>query len=201
MKSTRYILAGGYTQLAPDCGKAFVEACTEGLSQPIRILFCGFAKSELEWEIKRTAAEQQFSAFADVQCPITMATEEHFLDEIKAHDLVYLNGGDTPLLYKKLCSYSSNPSFWQDVFAGKVIVGNSAGVNVLTALSYNVDRESIQHGLGIVQHCSLVHFKSPSYNAELHLDWDKIVQVLQHASSLPPLFIQEGAFEVINVAS
>lgn len=193
-QKTKYVLCGGIAKATPSQVQAFVHEVTKGLKTS-SLLFCGFAKPEAEWKIKRAEIESLFIQFADISVPISIASHASLIKEIEKHSVIYLAGGNTPDLYAALVHYSTDPLFWKTLFAGKVIVGTSAGVNVLTTLSYNVDHHMFQEGLGVLPAASLVHYLSPTYNS--NLNWPEIEKQLREKTHLPVLCIQEGEFVVL----
>lgn len=193
---TKYVLCGGFPALARDNGQAFIATITSGLDEP-SVLFCGFAQPETAWESKRIETEQFFSGWSTISKPVALAQHDLLLDQIASHTIIYLGGGNTPQLYKAFADYSKDPGFWRERFAGKVIAGSSAGVNLLTAMSYNVDHHILQYGLGIIQQASLVHYRSTTYNQAV--SWDDAEVELKNKTDLPILRLKEGEFITLNI--
>ena len=194
-QQTKYILCGGIAKATLTQAQAFAQEVTKGLEKP-SIVFCGFAKPEAEWEMRKKEIESLFTQFTDISTPLIIASRSSFIKEIEKHPIIYLAGGNTPDLYAALTHYSTDPLFWKKLFAGKVIVGTSAGVNVLTTLSYNVDHQIFQKGLGILPIASLVHYLSSTYKAGL--GWSEIEKLLRGKTDLPLYCIKDGEFAVLH---
>lgn len=192
--STRYVLVGGYPQKAADGGRAFCQEVVDGFDQPIRVLVCLFARLPETWVAVFRETEAFFSnCLPDVQVEYQQADQKIFLEQVKWANVIYLRGGITSLLLKQLRQIKG----WEKLLEGKTVVGSSAGADVLSVCSYNLDDLKLEEGLGLVPVKVLVHYRS-NYNAP-NIDWDHTLTELENfKENLPILTLAEGQFEVIK---
>lgn len=77
---------------------------------------------------------------------IGLASKENFIEEVNRANVVYLSGGKTLKLLNALKEY---PSF-NEAISGKVVAGESAGMNVLSKYFYSRTEGGVFEGLGLV---------------------------------------------------
>ena len=191
---TKYILLGGYAHKAPDSGKAFYKELVGGFDEPVKVLMCYFARAKGTWN--EAFVEDAAVATAHVapkKVEFRIADTDTFLEQVKWADVVYLKGGETldlePLLKKN--------AGWEKLLEGKTLAGTSAGAEIISRYSYNIDHFKMFEGYGLVPVKILVHFKS-DYNAP-NIDWDKIYnETKAFHPELELLTLREGEFKVFN---
>lgn len=83
-----------------------------------------------------------------------IATTESFLEDCKWADVIYLHGGRTIKLMERLNHYKN----LGQIFIGKTIAADSAGVNVLAQFSYGKNSKEIKEGLRILPFKVVVHY-------------------------------------------
>ncbi len=178
---THFILSGGFPWTAPENGKDLCETMYSLLpagTAKVKLLICLFAQPPAEWteKVQAPLAMLRQHIPENLNVEFSIADPYIFLEQIGEADIIYINGGFTPLLLKALASYSLSPKAWREVFEDKIVVGSSAGVSALTLFSINVDSEVPQEGLGVLEIATLVHYKSASYvtGENLPVDWDRV---------------------------
>ena len=176
-----YILSGGFPWTAPENGRdlcrTMYSLLPPGITQA-RLLICLFSQPPAVWAEKIQAPLSMLRAHIPegLNVEVTIADPYNFLEQIAEADIIYFNGGFTPLLVKALASYSLKASEWRERFGEKIIVGSSAGVGALPLFSVNVASEVPQEGLGVLEIATLVHYNSASYQTtdSQPVDWDRV---------------------------
>jgi cyanophycinase-like exopeptidase len=196
MSKTRYILVGGADRNAKDGGRALGEAMAHGLDNAPKVLSCLFAEPREVWEEKFITRQAYFAvAFGqEVECELAMPST--FEVQVKAADVIYLHGGDDALLGHYLDTYDL-----PKLFAGKTVVGTSAGGDYLSTIYWTCDWRTIGHGSGLVPVAYIPHFKSTYGKKDPRgpIDWEKAQQELHAATTLPLCCLKEAEFEVFDI--
>lgn len=195
MIKTKYILVGGYPRKAPDGGKALAEEMVKGFEEPIKLLICYFARPRIQWELTMIEDCLFFGAhLPDKKINFKIARVGTFISQLRWANAIYIRGGDTSALLKKLARCPG----WEKELEGKTVAGSSAGAIILAKYDYNLDTLSPEDGLGFVPVKVLVHYRS-DYNAP-NVDWDKAEEELKnYKEDLPILKLAEGQFEVRTI--
>ncbi len=99
-----------------------------------------------------------------------IAGEKTFIQDCAWADLIYLHGGRTSKLLGVLKNYQN----LGQAFEGKIIAGDSAGVNILGVLFYSKTSKEIGEGLRILPYKIVVHYvddtPNPLANVEQYLE-------------------------------
>jgi peptidase E len=122
---------------------------------------------------------------------------ETFSEQLKWADVVYFHGGTTFLLKEILDTFPELSS----QLKGKVVVGSSAGANVLAGTYYSPKRDKVGKGLGFVPFASVVHYGAEG-DGEVSLDtarWQQVIERTQAAKAVDEtlLLLPEGTFTAI----
>ncbi len=196
---TKYILAGGNDRDHIDYGHNLAAEIYRTVTRPVRILSCFFSSQELEWQIKSGDFEAWFREYLGKDITYEVARFEDFVEQVKVSDVVYLHGGDNVLLLDVLQSISGLP----DGFAGKVIVGSSAGANYLSKKYWTRGKSAVETGAGVLNVGVMAHYGSRDDGTSdgKPIDWELAEQSLREelGSMAPILEIREGEFVVIEV--
>ncbi len=142
---TKFILHGGYTRIENEDNKNFFEEVKKNAKQ---ILCIYFARDKKEWK-KRFEEDKKKFNFDN----LAMADEEDIENQIKMADTIFLSGGDTEILKKRLIKIR-----FKDLIKGKTISGSSAGALVLCKYFYNNDNDKFLEGLGILNIKLFCHY-------------------------------------------
>jgi len=192
---TKYILVGGYLHKAADGGKAFLEELVKGFGQdrPVRILNCLFARPQDIWEIKLEENKKLFSQYIN-NFELILADPEKFVEQVKASDVIFLQGGYTEQLMKIL----SESGDWIKEVAGKTVTGTSAGAEVIAKYYYVCSTSRIGEGFGLLPIKFISHWHS-GLDEYIGFNWDKGLQELKdYQEDLPIYALREGEFKVFN---
>lgn len=192
---TKYILVGGYLHKAEDGGRAFLKELVEGFEQdkPVRILNCLFAQPKDTWVDKLQENKKFFSRYLN-NFEFILADQKQFVEQVKAADVIFLQGGHTkPLI--KILSESGN---WIKELAGKTIAGTSAGGEIMAQYYYVGKTKRIGVGFGLLPIKFIPHWHS-NLNECKNVDWDQAWQELKdYREDLPICALAEGEFKIFN---
>lgn len=195
MTNTTYILAGGNDRLSSDYGKRLSDEIARYTVNP-KILSCFYSQPEKTWAEK---AEDWSGWFKEnFQWPFTYdyTKSDTFLDQVKDSDVIYFHGGDTKLLLSRL----PNGEVLKDLFENKVVIGSSAGSNMLARYYWSSTKGEFGEGKAVLDMAVMVH-----YGAELVGDkkrtseeWNN--QEVEFAAMIttPITRLPEGQFVVVE---
>lgn len=195
---TTYILTGGNDRATPGCGERLRTAVRGKITEPARILSCLFAIPREDWERQVAGRETWFKQVFGDDTSMTLAFPQEFVRQAREHNIVYIHGGDDALLGHYL-NHTPNIT---ELFAGKVVVGSSAGANWLSRAYYMVDWRGVYRGSGIVPLNIMVHYESAYGKDDPRgpIDWAKARAELQAfigaEQTITPL--REGEFVVVE---
>lgn len=159
---TKYYLHGGKAGSNSEDNKKFFQQLVAGFEKTVNFLCVYFARDReinKDWNWNSILDEdiKQISSF----CPKTsfdfvLASEniEEFSNQIKNADVLFLKGGITPSLLKKL-KWISNI---ENLFTNKIIAGSSAGALVFSKYYYDGDYDTYNEGLGILPIKMICHW-------------------------------------------
>jgi peptidase E len=191
----KYILVGGYPYKAKDGGKLICSEAIDGLSEPVNILVCLFARQQNQWDQLFEENKQFFiKNLPNTKIVFTLANEKNFINQIINSNLLYFSGGDTTELMNRL---DKNPE-WVKKLNGKNVIGSSAGADILSTYNYDLEFSKCSNGYGLVPVKTFVHYKSKDYIPPN--GWDAAFKELKnYKRSLPILTLREGEYRTINV--
>mgnify|MGYP001570432368 CR=1 FL=1 len=191
---TKIILVGGCDYKAPDGGKAFCEALTDGFEEPVKILDCLFARPKEKWD----EVYQKDKKFFAMQLPgktieLELAQPEKFIQQMRWSNAIYIRGGSNDLLLDILHTCGD----WLAELDGKTLAGSSAGACIIVKYYYELDSLKLGEGLGLLPMKIIVHWKS-DYNAP-NINWISArAKLKKYKEDLPLLALGEGKFVTIE---
>jgi peptidase E len=196
MTSTLFVLAGGRDRLYEDYSINLGKLLQRWVDKP-KVLSCFFAKDTEMWETAASEWEQWFRKCLGEDINYQFARPETFSEQLKWADVVYFHGGTTFLLKEILDTFPELSS----QLKGKVVVGSSAGANVLAGTYYSPKRDKVGKGLGFVPFASVVHYGAEG-DGEVSLDtarWQQVIERTQAAKAVDEtlLLLPEGTFTAI----
>lgn len=193
---TTYILAGGNDRGYDTYGKNLAKVVLARVTQP-RILSCFFSQPPDVWDEKFESWSQWFGRYFGSNFTYTLARSDTFIEQVKAADVIYLHGGTTKLLTDALVAY---PDI-EEAFAGKIVIGSSAGANFLSKVYYSPSANKVDFGSGIVDCLSVVHYGA-AFDGEVSLttyEWKGVVKrVKDLGASENVTLLPEGEFVVFE---
>jgi len=191
-KPTVFILAGGNDRTTSGYGKRLANKIAKHASRP-RILSCFFSAPESEWAHKAKDWKEWF--LTELTQPFTYdyAKPATFLEQMDAADVIYFHGGDTELLFKTLPDVATLKAH----FSGKIVVGSSAGANMLSTHYWSSSRGVLGEGLSILDVNIMVHYGSD--DKRIGADWKQEEAEFKKLIGTDKILrLPEGRFVVIE---
>ncbi len=156
---TKFILHGGFTKEDNESNRSFFAEFLKDVPQNGNVLFVYFAsRTEEEIPEKFDAHIKMCGALSQGKdLHFKMASQEHFLEEIKESDAIFFNGGSTRRLMRILQAYPD----LKPLVEGKTVAGSSAGAYILVTFGASHSEEIVRDGLGFVPLRVVCHYGSP----------------------------------------
>jgi hypothetical protein len=188
MRTTKYILHGGDTSQRNRGNDAFFREMTSGLHGRVKILLNYFACEGRDME-KLAAQDKQrlLRCSKNKNLEFQVAETGAFENQLRWADVMYLRGGSTATLMKKLKIFKSVLK----LFDGKVIAGSSAGAYAISKYYWGNNAKALGRGLGALEIKCYCHCK-PN-------DTRIIKTLLEYKEELPMVLLPEHEMLVINV--
>jgi len=182
---TKYILHGGNTRVPSPDNESFFREMTLGIKGKALVLLNYFSREEKEFpelfeQDKKRILE--YSESKDLEFEI--AKEDVFEEQLKRAKVMYMRGGKTKKLLEKMKKLDSP----EELFAGKIIVGSSAGAYVLSKYYWKHEEGEIGQGLGILNLKVYCH-----YHPE---DLSVLGKMTQFEKDIPLLVLPEGKWQI-----
>lgn len=195
LQKTVYILAGGNDRQFDDFGARLARKVAEYVEKP-RILSCLFSSPPETWQAGAAERQAWFRRFFDYS-DHRFATFEAFETQLDAADVVYFHGGQSWLLLEHV----AHLDWLSDKLAGKVVVGSSAGANMLSTAFWSATEARYGEGLGMVDKYPMVHYGVAEVNgrSRTEADWARERATFQARigdAEITPL--PEGQFIVVE---
>ena len=188
---TKYILHGGGTRVDNKSNRSFFQEIAKDVPDGGTILLVYFAVIDGDHEEHfRNMKEDFIKNSGDKKLNFILATEENFTEQIKDADAIYIHGGDTPTLLRKLSTF---PNF-ADLIKGKVIAGSSAGAQILSTYFQRSQTLEIMEGFGILPIRFIPHYKSPSFN----VDEEAVEKMNKYPNNLELVVLKDYEWKVFE---
>jgi peptidase E len=185
---TLYILHGGESSRRTAGNDVFFKAIIDATNKDIiKILCVYFARPEHRWqesfyEDKCVFEEQGVNK----SLYMGIASKDDFEAQIRNTDVIFLNGGFKGFLKDALLSITN----LNELLANKVIVGISAGANILSRYYYSQGGDEIREGVGLLPIKVFCH-----YSDKNKIELSKLEE---YGEDLPIYKIPEEQFIVIE---
>lgn len=154
---TKYILHGGDAQIINTENDPFYAEILKDTPDNLKILLVYFANDPERNEDRKKGNIEQFNRVSgSKKFQFEIADEVNFINQIKNSDIIYIRGGSTPRLIEALSKYNN----LEKEFEGKIISGESAGMNSLSKYSFSKSGGLMQ-GLGIINVKTIPHYHGP----------------------------------------
>ena len=185
---TIFILHGGYTSTPVERNKVFYQEIVKRMPDNGKILFIYFAQDESKWsELLENDRQKIENCGIERKLRLELAKPSIRLSEqISAADCVYIRGGKDDKLRKEL----EKINVLEDLVRGKIVVGISAGANILSRYFYRNSTQQVEEGLRVLQIKVFCH-----YNPDKK---DKLEELKAYEENLPVYTIPEADFIVIE---
>jgi hypothetical protein len=197
---TTYILAGGNDRTTEGYGERLADQITARVTMHPKILSCFFSIPEQEWPTKYAQCEEWFAKNFTSGYKYNYAQKDTFLQQIDDADVIYLHGGNTQLLFD---AFPSAEDFVKRV-KGKIVVGSSAGANILSKKYWSSSRAVPCKGLGILDVNIMVHYGAVNHEGltRTDKDWQREEAEFQaFVGDGEITHLPEGEFVVIDSSS
>jgi hypothetical protein len=197
IKMNRFILIGGVQEKADLASLSQVIFNDDKIS--INFLICLFARNEniYSWN---DLFEQNKTFFTSLspkrRINFVLAEENKFIEQVKVANIIYFSGGDSIPLYTRLARIGNG---WLAELKNKIVIGTSAGTDMLTKYNYDFQQNALADGLGIVPVKTIVHYgECEGYYT--NTDWNEITKLLiDYKEELPLYTLAEGKFVTIDL--
>jgi hypothetical protein len=182
----RFVLHGGDTSEKNCDNNSFFKEMTLGKKGKVQVLLNYFARPD--WEIIELS-KQDIKRFklesVNKNLEFDVAKNNEFSKQLEWADVMYMRGGVTSLLTKKL---SRTPNL-ENLFDGKTIGGSSAGVYALVKYYFCNDEKKIGKGLGILNIKAYCHYGQK--------DREVVEKLASYKEKLPLLVLPNHKWTVI----
>jgi len=194
---TKYILIGGYPYKAKDGGLKLCQEAIKGLSQPVNILICLFARPRETWDKQYEKYKELFiKNLLGVSLNFELAEINSFIEQIERNNVLFFSGGDTGELLSRLEKIPK----WLKKLGGKIVLGSSAGADILSKYNYDLELFKCSGGFGLAPVKTLVHYGTEKYQPPI--GWEKALEQLKnYKEDLPVWVLREGEFKSIEVSN
>jgi peptidase E len=192
----KFILIGGCQEKADSTKLS--NAVFSDIGSPINFLICLFAKNQNAGDIWSEYFDEYKKFFSALSSKhiinFVLAKENEFNSQIKDADIVYFSGGDSIPLYSTLARIGNQ---WVSELKNKIVIGSSAGTDMLSKHNYDIQQNALDDGMGIIPIKTIVHYCQQK-GCWSHIDWDKALSSLkEYGEDLPIYPLCEGEFVVI----
>ena len=152
---TKFVLHGGFNKDKGYIKDEFFQNALQDAPADVKICLVFFAELKEYLQLRIEQCKGQFNNNKGLKnLEFKMASEENFLEGCAWADIIFLSGGRTVNLIESLKKFQN----LRQVFKGKVIAGDSAGVNALGRFFYSIKTKEISEGLGILPFKIIVHY-------------------------------------------
>jgi len=186
---TKYILHGGAIGNKTQDNKKFFIEIAKSLSKNANILCVYFSKDKNQWPELFEQDKNNFSSASPQKVfNFILADDKKFIltNQIKEAEAIYFLGGNTD----NIKAIIGNVENLKELLNGKIVAGESAGVNFLSKYFYSNRIENVSEGLGILPIKTFCHYTEEKS--------DKLERLKSHGEELKVYTIPEEKFFIIN---
>lgn len=184
---TKFILHGGFKPGSKQEDNLFFKEILKGVIDNPKILLVYFAKEADRIATNKGEDIAQFERNKEgKKLSFEVADEAIFSEQAQRADIVYLHGGNTLKLLNTLKKFSNT----EELFKGKTIAADSAGVNAISEFSYSQSANAILEGIGLIPFKTICHY-SEKYK-------DKIDELNKYDKNLEFLLLPEYQYKVFQ---
>jgi peptidase E len=192
---TKFILHGGMTRIPCENNDKFYKEIISSVNEPVKVLLIFFAAQKERWaELDKEHREKFTERAGNKKIEFKIASEkvEDFVDQINWCDIVYIRGGDTPMLKRQLEKVSN----FKDLIKDKIVAGSSAGALVFAKYYYEQDYDQIFEGLNFLHVKIIAHYLTKGEYAATS-GKDKLKMLENYKEKLPVYAIPETEFIIV----
>lgn len=193
---TKYILAGGNDRGSVEYWAKLAAEINN--SNPVHVLSCFFSQPRENWESKYPAYNEVFMKAFGKLVTRELAFPHDFRGRVKNADIIYLHGGDDTLLVHYLDGFND----LKDMFAGKTVIGSSAGADYLSRNYWTCDWRDTFSGSGLTPLNIIPHYGSDYGKDDPRgpIDWEAAHRAFKETigSGQEVVCLREGEFVVFE---
>lgn len=195
MTQTTYILAGGYDRNYPDFASRLYDEITKHAND-LKLLSCFFSQQEGSWREKAEDWKEWYAKNFPTPINYDYARKDDFLHQIDLATVIFFHGGDTKLLLKNL----PDTETLKKHFNNKIIVGSSAGANMLSEHYWSSTRGEYGEGRGLVDMNVMVHYGAKEVDGNIRTleDWKTEEKLFANMVRGQVSHLPEGQFVVVQ---
>jgi peptidase E len=184
----RFILHGGASSKRTKSNEKFFSTIVDNVEKEIiKILCVYFARPEHRWDESFYEDRHAFESLDTTKTiTVEMATYENFKTQVENYDVILINGGFKGHLKEVIQSMDN----FKDLIKGKIVVGVSAGANILSTYYYSHVIEGIREGSAILPIKVFCHFEDTLVT--------ELKMLEQYKEELPIYKIPEESFVVLS---
>jgi peptidase E len=155
--ATKVIINGGWPASADKSDPEFFTEILKDTKNNLNILLILFAEKAVSaWEEKSKYIINEFNSVKiNKVLNFVIAEESKLKSQVESADIVYIRGGNTPVLLDVI---NKIPSFisW---LRGKIVAGESAGTYLLSTCFFSKTIGETRRGIGLLPIKSICHFE------------------------------------------
>lgn len=152
---TKFVLHGGFNKEKGFIQDEFFLEMLKDTPMDVKVLLVYFAEREDMLQLRTEQGKEHFIKNKGLRnLDIKVASENSFIEDCIWADIICIFGGRTVKLMEVLRKYTN----LGQLFSGKTIGGDSAGVNALGKSFYSKSSKEIGEGLGILPYKIVVHY-------------------------------------------
>jgi peptidase E len=193
---TYYLLAGGNDRDHDNFANRFVSFVSQHVEEKVRFLSCFFGRDESAWDRSSNDWSHWLGTQFSSDLAYSVATRDSFREQVADADVIYLHGGMTKLLLEGLAPFGDLAA----MFEGKIVIGSSAGANVIASTYYSPKSDTSGKGRGLVNVSAIVHYGANDGGdvSLTHEQWQRVIDITEgtagHSEEL--VLLPEGSFSI-----
>jgi len=183
---TKYILHGGCTSKSKNKDNInFFKEITKDCKRKANVLLIFFADYKKTWEKHYKYDSKMISKMSkkSLKVEFQIAEVKTLREQIKWADVIYIRGGHTRMLVKKLSTVKN----WKALIPGKTIAASSAGTVFSRYVYFHTEGEIVK-GLGLLDIKVMCHYESTQMY--------KVKKLADVNGSIPLLVLPDYKYQV-----
>lgn len=175
--NTTYFLHGGMPHHINSRNELFIKEVLKHTSENIKMLLVYFAQEEARVpDCKEEDITQYNLNKGSKNISYEIADENIFLEQIIRSDIIYLRGGNTLKLINTLKKFKN----LRQLFDGKLVIAESAGVYALSRYFYSKSLGNVFEGLGFIPIKVICHYNGNNHEKLENLPSDLDLLLLEN---------------------
>ena len=194
---TKYILHGGMTNVLNRHNKRFYQEMLK-MAKGKPILACYYARPMGEWKRYLLASDKKRMKWSvgkkKFEFIVASPNPKTFLKQLVSVEAVYFRGGETERLKKRLSAVRGQ---LKKSFAGKTVLGSSAGALFLSKYYFDQDHNKIMKGFYLLPIKIITHYLARGeYAPTSGKEKFKMLKDYKAKEKMPTYAIRETEFKI-----